>query len=133
MFFNKKDDKAFKYFGSTYMVYYDNGNPSGTWGKDFGCQGTGGNCIEPIVITNLIKVFSFQLAYKVSTGTAIEIREYFTVNQTELGNILDNRLVDDVVAGELYVRHRGGIDEESFVLIFVDENDENQVVQPFVI
>src|SRR5690606_12281145 len=109
---SSNDGIAFRH-KSNYMIYYDNGNPNGTWGKDFGCRDTGSNCIEPILITNYIKVFSYALASRISTGTPTEIREYFTVNRTLLDTLLDYSLVEDVIDGKIFVKHRGGIDEGS--------------------
>ncbi|SRR5690606_28364231 len=60
-------------FGNELRVYYDRGD------DDYGCEGTGGNCLPDVIITDEpIAIIRFaQIAYKVTQYSPAEVRGFF--------------------------------------------------------
>jgi len=117
---------------SNLKVYYDNGDPDGEWGKDFGCEGSGGTCLDVIVIDiPRLSPKAYNITIKtIVSGNQEEIKKHFSSSKKELLNFLQQNLVEGVIAGELNVMHKGN--DSSFVLIFKDRKENIVAVQPFV-
>jgi len=117
---------------SALRIYYDNGDPDGKWGEDWGCDGEGGNCLETIVIDlPRLSPKAYNIIIKtIVSGNQEEIKKHFSSNKKELLHFLQQNLVEGVIAGELTVTHKGN--DSSFVLIFKDRKENIVAVQPFV-
>jgi len=134
--FNENDNLKSKFSNvqpsSHLREYYDNGDPDGKWGEDWGCKGTGGNCLETIVIDlPLLSPKAYNITIKtIVSGNQEEIKKHFSSNKKELLHFLQQNLVEGVIAGELTVTHKWN--DSSFVLIFKDRKENIVAVQPFV-
>jgi len=134
--FNENDNLKSRFLNvqpsSHLRVYYDNGDPDGKWGEDWGCKGTGGNCLETIVI-DIPRLSSkgYNITIKtIVSGNQEEIKKHFSSNKKEILLFLQQNLVEGVIVGELTVTHKGN--DSSFVLIFKDRKENIVAVQPFV-
>jgi len=116
----------------SYPKYFDNGKEDGEWGKDFGCEGSGGTCLDMIVIDlPRLSPKAYNITIKtIVSGNQEEIKRIFSSNEKELLPFLQQNLVEGVIAGELSVTHKGN--DSSFVLIFKDRKENIVAVQPFV-
>jgi|GEM_PF-1501160 len=134
--FNENDNLKSKFLNvqpnSHLREYYDNGDPDGKWGEDWGCAGTGGNCLETIIIDipRISKKTFNTVIQKIIVGDKEEIRKHFTKNEKEIEQMLDTDLVKGVIGSKLFVTHKG--DDFTFVLLFKDTKDNVVFVQPFV-
>jgi len=135
--FSKNKDLKSKFLNSEYetglRTYFDNGKEDGEWGKDWGCgEPLTGNCLNTIVIDlprTDVKTYNITIQ-KIVSRNQEEIRNHFYSNEKEISSFLHIDLVQGVIAGELFVTHKG--DDSTFVLIFKDKRDDIVIVQPFV-
>ena len=87
--------------------YFDNGNPSGEWGVDFGCRTPAINCLPDVVVegeklnvTN--DIFSHSNVW--ATG---ELEDFANDYSSELSDIIGSSHTAGVAAGTYVLRTRG--------------------------
>lgn len=109
-------------------VYYDRGD------DDYGCEGTGGNCLPDVIITDEpIAIIRFaQIAYKVTQYSPAEVRGFFEEERDLVLEFFDEAIVDEVINGDCIVSGRGDI-ERTFYFIFKDNiSEEILAVYPII-
>lgn len=116
--------------GSSLRVYYDNG------GDDYGCSGSGGNCLPDVIVTPSVYQLAENIDNIVSGGGAPdEINNFFQENYEGLVEFIDPAYIEGTLSGNYNVSCRGYV-SENFYLIFSgansDGDDSPVVVYPLV-
>lgn len=102
---------------ASYRVYFDNGAQPGVEGQDYGCAGSGGNCLPDVVVTASLKPAIDNVFTAVYTNNDATIRSAFSANRTALLNYVDKAHVDGVINGTLRARARGASPNNRYLII----------------
>lgn len=88
-------------------VYFDNGDPNGVEGIDYGCSGSGGGCLPEVTVKPSIVNPVKNVYY--SAGNNSLVSTIFTNNKIDFFEIFGEQNVNDVISGVATVTVRGNI------------------------
>lgn len=117
----------------SYRVWYDNGNQPGQDGVDYGCKGSGGNCLDTVVVTASMASpeIAGDLIDTVGSGNAGAVIEIFKRYERELAKVIPSNLIRGVIGGELQVSNKGTFEKnETVYLNFNDRRGNTKSVIP---
>ena len=89
-------------------IWFDNGEQPGVDGEDYGCDLTGGNCLDEVVVVGLVDQGDMgDVIDEIRGGDAEGIIDLFESNETMLDGYIDPDLVDKVISEYYTVSCRG--------------------------
>jgi len=98
-------------------VYYDEG------GENYGCRGTGGNCLPTVIVTPARKGAMDDIFSKLRMASWSGKKNIFSANSQLLQEFLPAGLIDGVISGELDVRIRDSkLNPQLFILFYEKGN-----------
>ena len=106
-------------------VYYDNG------GDDYGCSGSGGNCLPDVIITPNLHVMAEGIGNVLSAGSADEVQNFFQNNYDGLAQFIDPVYIEGTINGYYNVSSKGDINDR-FYIRFANQNNEFEAVYPML-
>ncbi|MCP1994991.1 hypothetical protein [Flavobacterium sp. HSC-61S13] len=109
------------------QAYYDRG------GDKFGCEGNNGNCLPTIIITVPAYQSAIDRLFDVVLHQDLQfVREYILRDKETLLRLLDLKMVDAVLDGQLYLSVRKNRETQIDYLFFNSAKSEEIVlVYPF--
>lgn len=107
---------------SSLRVYYDNG------GNDYGCKGSGGNCLPDVIVT-APKSYYFAPLFESGSNTV----ELFTKNAEVYKSVIDPKYVDGVIKGSLFVEAKQNDATNTNYLSFSDRDKNSHAVYSLIL
>ncbi|WP_299435015.1 hypothetical protein [uncultured Aquimarina sp.] len=117
----------------SYRVWYDNGNQPGQDGVDYGCKGSGGNCLDTVVVTASMASpeIAGDLVDTVGSGNTGAVIDIFKHYGRELSEVIPANLIEGVIGGELQVSNKGTFEKNEIVYLnFNDRRGNTKSVIP---
>jgi len=99
-------------------VYYDDGTIPGTEGVNYGCSGSGGNCLPDVVVTPGLSSDITNVFTAVYTGNQTSIETAFNTYQNSLLNYVSRDDIDGVIHGTYIARARGASPGMRYLIIY---------------
>ena len=118
---------AKRLIGSTYRVYYDNG------GTDYGCKGTGGNCLDDVVVTPNISARFKNIIAVLHSDNPKAITNVLVNHKEFLEQYIDKDILMSAIDGSSSIQVKGTLQDGNVFLIFISAKGEIQAVYPIVI
>lgn len=109
-------------------VYFDNG------GSDYGCKGSGGNCLPDVVVTPHLRGAVNAVFGVVNSENPTAISHVFENYKDLLSRHMDREDVEGVIRGRYTVKSRGkDSNEPRYLLLYPADRTaaEPEVVYPF--
>ena len=112
-----------------HRYYYDNGNPTGTSPKDFGCKEPAKDCLDDITVKGIPADLTEDLFDQSGSSTS-EMREFVRLNLEALSEIIDGEYLEGVVEQKFTLRTRGNFSAGKKGFIIISKGDDIVSVQP---
>lgn len=101
-------------------VWFDNG------GKDYGCKGSGGNCLPDVIVTPKLMADIRGIGEVILHGNADEIKNEFNDKKASLQEVLNNEHILGVINGKMNVSVKG-LDTDVIYMLFSIKSDKNTI------
>jgi hypothetical protein len=98
-------------------VYFDDGTVPGVEGVNYGCSGTGGNCLNDVVVTSELKPAMDNVFSAAYSANDEQIRAAFQTNKAALLNYVSSKHVNGVITGAYTARARGAAPGYRYLMI----------------
>lgn len=110
---NRNETLSTKKLVGNLRIYYDNG------GSDYGCKGSGGNCLPDVVITSEIMANFNDIFDVLHSNNATAIRSVFNNQKEFLEEYIDTNILQLAINGEYNVKAKGDNPDQTRYIIFV--------------
>ena len=87
--------------------YYDNGNPNGIVGVDFGCTTPAVTCFDDVIVTGSKLNIVNTIFSNIGSWTASQLESYVSANSTDLNDIIGSTETAGISNGTYSLRTRG--------------------------
>ncbi|SEC20815.1 hypothetical protein SAMN04489761_2378 [Tenacibaculum sp. MAR_2009_124] len=113
-------------------VWFDNGAQPGVDGVDYGCSGSGGNCLDEVVVYGIASPYVLNdLNDTIGSGNTQGTQHVFEAHAEELSKFIPGKLIDGVINGSLYVKSRGKLNkEQTMYLNFTNRRGKTVSIVP---
>lgn len=111
-------------------IWYDNGDPDGIEGEDYGCHKSGGNCYPEVVVTPSIGEDLDDVIDVINTEDSEAIISSFHNNESFLSDLFGTDVVENVIDGVYTPSTRGELTADSRIYFLFNSSESLEVVKP---
>lgn len=111
-------------------IWYDNGDPDGIEGEDYGCHESGGNCYPEVVVTPSIGEDLDDVIDVINTEDSEAIISSFHNNESFLSDLFGTDVVVKVIEGVYKPSIRGELTEHNSIYFLFERDNMIEVVKP---
>lgn len=111
-------------------IWYDNGDPDGVDGEDYGCHKSGGSCYPEVVITPSTGDDLGDVIDDVNTEDREVIISSFQNNESLLNDLFGTDVVENVIDGVYTPSTRGELTADSRIYFLFNSAESLEVVKP---
>lgn len=87
--------------------YFDNGNPNGTSGVDFGCVTPPVSCFDDVVVVGQKLNVVNDIFSNISSWSAAQLQDYVDENSADMSDIIGSSETNGIISGSYTLRTRG--------------------------